>query len=89
MVTVCSLSFSWWEKPDVLDVIRPELPDGRSGPVRALTDGGLLDQTGRSVQSRSGVHVVPYKRVHLSASRSDPNHKERFSSKPAPPCFLP
>ena len=34
-VTVCSLSYSWWEGPDV---IRPELPAGRSGPVRAFTD---------------------------------------------------
>ena len=36
-VTVCSLSYSWWEGPDVPDVIRPELPTGPSGPVRAFT----------------------------------------------------
>ena len=37
-VTVCSLSYSWWERPDVPDVIRPELPAGRSGPVWVMTD---------------------------------------------------
>ena len=26
-VTVCSLSYSWWEGPDVPDVIRPDVPD--------------------------------------------------------------
>ena len=45
-VTVCSLSYSWWEGPDV---IRPELPAGRSGPVRALTD--VACRTGPDVRS--------------------------------------
>ena len=44
-VTVCSLSYSWWEGPDVPDIIRPELPvwsgpslmwpDRTSGPFPA------------------------------------------------------
>ena len=32
-VTVCSLSYSWWEGPDVLDFTLPELLAGRSGPL--------------------------------------------------------
>ena len=48
-VTVCSLSYSWWEGPDVPDVIRPELPAGRSGPVRAFTD--VACRTGPDVRS--------------------------------------
>ena len=54
-VTVCSLSYSWWEGPDVPDVIRPELPAGRSGPVQALTDGGLV----RFRPAESGVRSFP------------------------------
>ena len=59
-VTVCSLSYSWWEGPDVPDVIRPELPAGRSGPVRAFTD--VACRTGRPVRFRpdaSGVRSFP------------------------------
>ena len=48
-VTVCSLSYSWWEGPDVPDVIRPELPAGRSGPVRSFTD--VACRTGPDVRS--------------------------------------
>ena len=52
-VKVCSLSYSWWEGPDIPDVIRPELPAGRSGPVRALTDvagsGRTRPASGRSL----------------------------------------
>ncbi len=51
-VTVCSLSYSWWEGPDVPDVIRPELPAGRSGPVRAFTD--VACRTRPDVRSGSG-----------------------------------
>ena len=63
-VTVCSLSYSWWEGPDVPDVIRPELPAGRSGPVRAFTD--VACRTGPDVRSgpvpagRVRRPVVPY-----------------------------
>ena len=56
-VTVCSLSYSWWEGPDV---IRPELPAGRSGPVRAFTD--VACRTGPDVRIRpdaSGVWSFP------------------------------
>ena len=54
-VTVCSLSYSWWEGPDVPDVIRPELPAGRSGPVRAFTD--VACRTGRPVRFRQAMAV--------------------------------
>ena len=59
-VTVCSLSYSWWEGPDVPGVIRLELPAGRSGPVRAFTD--VACRTGPDVRSGSGRTrpVVPY-----------------------------
>ena len=62
-VTVCSLSYSWWEGPDVPDVIRPELPAGRSGPVRAFTDVAFrTDRTSSPVRFRpdaSGVRSFP------------------------------
>ena len=58
-VTVCSLSYSWWEGPDV---IWPELPAGRSGPVRAFDWCDLPDQTRRPVRFRPdafGVQSFP------------------------------
>ena len=56
---------SWWEGPDVPDVVRPERPAGRSGP--GLDCHGLPDRTSGPVPAgRVRRPVVPYKLLFYS-----------------------